>query len=71
MHDDAALRYRGSLIFEDPPQRIVECEEPTSDEDEHERWSPPQRIPDMDVREGETLMGALPYYLMEMDERAY
>lgn len=60
-------RFRGSLIFEDPPQRIVECEEPTDSED-GDRWSPPARVPDI---EGETLMGALPYYLMDIDERAY
>ncbi|OBT87377.1 hypothetical protein VE02_04174 [Pseudogymnoascus sp. 03VT05] len=50
---------RLSLIFDDPPQRIVECEEPESGEDEVVQ----ERIPDME----EMLMLALPYYEMDTD----
>lgn len=52
---------RMSLIFDDPPQRIVELDEPDSgDEDTRS-----QRIPDM--TEGEALMHALPYYEPDTD----
>jgi hypothetical protein len=50
---------RLSLIFDDPPQRIVECEEPESGEEEVVQ----ERIPDME----EMLMLALPYYEMDTD----
>ena len=50
---------RLSLIFDDPPQRIVECDEPESGEDEVVQ----ERIPDME----EMLMLALPYYEMDTD----
>lgn len=70
MHEEGlrlglGLGMRGSLIFEDPPQRIVECEEPTSEEGE--RWRAERR-----VESGrEEMMNVLPYYLMDMDERAF
>jgi hypothetical protein len=52
---------RMSLIFDDPPQRIVELDEPDSgDEDTRS-----QRIPDL--TEGEVLMHALPYYEPDTD----
>jgi hypothetical protein len=53
---------RLSLIFDDPPQRIVECDESESREDEVVQ----ERIPDME----EMLMLALPYYEMDTDAAA-
>lgn len=49
---------RISLIFDDPPQRIVECDEPDSDDDIRN-----ERIPDVE----EVLMLALPYYEPDTD----
>ncbi len=51
-----------SLIFDDPPQRIVECEEPESEVEVP--YSPARRIPDLNQQGIWT--GALPY-AMDVD----
>lgn len=55
---------RASLMFEDPPRRIIEQEEPETDVERHDTWSPPRRIPDV-------AMDELPYWsvrgVMEME----
>lgn len=50
---------RGCLMFDDPPQRIVECEEPESEAERHDTWSPPRRIPDVAMG---YMMDELPYW---------
>jgi hypothetical protein len=65
---------RGSLIFDDPPQRIIELEEPESgEEDAAMRIGAPDVDADV-VAVEEVLMHALPYYeeddsdcMMEVD----
>ena len=42
---------RASLLFDDPPQRIVEQEEPETDVERHDTWSPPRRVPDVAMDE--------------------
>ncbi|KAI9731072.1 MAG: hypothetical protein M1818_007929 [Claussenomyces sp. TS43310] len=61
---------RTSLIFDDPPQRILELEEPDSDVEGPMNVIPPDVDPDVE----EVLMHALPYYddgdsdsMMEID----
>lgn len=55
---------RASLLFDDPPQRIPEMEEPETDAEHHDTWSPPRRVPD--VQQGMGWGNELPYWREEM-----
>lgn len=56
---------RASLLFDDPPQRILEMEEPETDAEHHDTWSPPRRVPD--VQHGMGWGNELPYWRGDMD----
>lgn len=56
---------RASLLFDDPPQRIPEMEEPETDVEHHDTWSPPRKVPD--VQQGMGWGNELPYWRGKMD----